>query len=155
MCKVDEFSKEKIRPLKYTLKDNPFVAPERDKFFKYIVNGCNGQLELAEEEVDKLRKWIDNISQQTARKTLRKALNENNISKNDCANVVYCLINGKAIIDSNDSDCYHQIIKQEIIERINISSEIAKDLHRTVIEYVAENLKHDPKRYNELIGGVK
>ena len=158
LCKIEKFKDEKA--FKYPpdgnwSDDNYFVYSERNVFFKYIINGCNGQLELTDEEMDKLRRWIDNLSQQTVRNTLRKVLNKNTISKHDCANAVYCLINGKTIIDSNDADCYHQIIKQEIRDKINVSNELAQNLHRIVIEYISENLKHDSKRYNELIGGVK
>ena len=156
LCKVDEFTDDKICPLNYNSDDNLFVAPERNEFFKYIITGCNGQLELTDEEVDKLKRWIDRLPDSiiVAKELFYNIVNKNSVSSEDCKRAIYCVVGGKSILNTNESN-FNAFVEQQIIEKLVVSESIAMELRKIICNYACNIVNSSSERYNIISGGVK
>ena len=121
--------------------------------------------ELTSEDADNIRNWIENL--QVGRNTkldLLGVLNaKRSLSKQHMQEILYRLAGGNDFLRyagmKTDRDAASRVIDQSIMERLSVSSQIAKEIRQQIFLYAASQIDREQlaSQYQELLqyGGVR
>ena len=168
LCKVSEFTSDQRYPFDYAAvtKENTTdkVSTRMNIFFGQILHTpVIG--ELTSEDADNIRNWIENL--QVGRNTkfdLLGVLNaKRSLSKQHMQEILYRLAGGNDFLRyagmKTDRDAASRVIDQSIMERLSVSSQIAKEIRQQIFLYAASQIDREQlaSQYQELLqyGGVR
>lgn len=168
LCKVDEF-KDKS-PYNY---NNPNAGQSalqagvaRMNFIFEKILGKPATTELATEEVDKLRTWIDGLNVTGNTKARLRSLLEgnSNLSENEKRDLLYRVVNGNDFLKhagmyagtQSARETGMREIDQRIMEMLEVSSLLAEEIRKQVFLFAADRIERMPQ-HDELLyyGGVR
>lgn len=160
LCKVEHFTDE--RPY-----EMPPIQPEYpgDWIYKRLLSGVQDGAPLSDEDVDRIKTWIDR--QETGR-AVKQMLNnallgKEPLTEDERGQMLYCLAHGRDLIRNARRDTVMpeetcKAIERQIMEEMTVSEEIAQEIRKVIILYAADGIKgkDDELQYRELlkIGGV-
>lgn len=165
LCKVDEFPEEEKKPLSYSGNDPVETlqngAPRMNVFFEKLL-GKPTDTELSDEEVDKVRTWIDslNIARNTKMRMLSVLEAKEAQELPDKRELLYRIVNGNDFLKYagtvSDREVGMRVIDQRIMEMLEVSMNLAEEIRKQVFIFAADRINRMPQ-HNELLyyGGVK
>ena len=167
LCKVDEFPKEEKKPLSYS-GNNPVEtlqngAPRMNVFFEKLL-GKPTDTELSDEEVDKVRTWIDSLDAGRITKLRLISVLEAQEKQEfpDKGELLYRIVNGNDFLKYagtvSDREVGIRVIDQRIMEVLEVSMTLAAEIRKQVFLFAAEHINAETPQYKELqyyCGGVK
>lgn len=165
LCKVDEFPKKEKKPLSYP-GNNPVETlqngvPRMNVFFEKLL-GKPTDTELSDEEVDKVRTWIDslNVARNTKMRMLSVLEAKEAQELPDKRELLYRIVNGNDFLKYagtvSDREVGMRVIDQRIMEMLEVSMNLAEEIRKQVFIFAADRINRMPQ-HNELLyyGGVK
>ena len=165
LCKVDEFPQKEKKPLAY-LGNDPVEtlqngAPRMNAFFEKLL-GKPTDTELSDEEVDKVRTWIDslNVTRNTKMRMLSVLEVEEAQELHDKRELLYRIVNGDDFLKYagtvSDREVGMRVIDQRIMEMLEVSMNLAEEIRKQIFIFAADRIDRMPQ-HSELLyyGGVK
>ena len=165
LCKVDEFPKEEKKPL--SCSGNASVETMKNgvlrmnAFFERLL-GKPTDTELSDEEVDKVRTWIDSLSVERNTKmrliSVLEAQEKQELPEK--GELLYRIVNGNDFLKYagtvSDREVGMRVIDQRIMEMLGVSMNLAEEIRKQVFIFAADRIDRMPQ-HNELLyyGGVK
>lgn len=165
LCKVDEFPKEEKKPLSYSgntpVETLQKGAPRMNVFFEKLL-GKPTDTELSDEEVDKVRTWIDSLDAGRITKLRLISVLEAQEKQEfpDKGELLYRIVNGNDFLKYagtvSDREVGMRVIDQKIMEMLEVSMTLAEEIRKQVFIFAADRINRMPQ-HNELLyyGGVK
>lgn len=171
LCRVDEFKKDEMQPFSYS---NPQVGksalqagtPRMNFLFEKLL-GKPSATELSDEEVDKIRTWIDGLNVQGKTKMQLRSVLEGagNLTMDDKRELLYRIVNGNDFLkragmyagtDSARAAGMREI-DHSIMEMLQVSALLAEEIRKQVFLFAADRIKEPESQHIELkiYGGVK
>ena len=165
LCKVDEFPKEEKKPLPCsgnasveTMKNG---VPRMNAFFEKLL-GKPTDTELSDEEVDKVRTWIDslNVERNTKMRLISVLKAQERQELPEKGELLYRIVNGNDFLKYagtvSDREVGMRVIDQRIMEMLGVSMNLAEEIRKQVFIFAADRIDRMPQ-HNELLyyGGVK
>ena len=168
LCKVDEF-KDK-QPYRY---ENPKAGkaaleaglPQMNFFFEKLL-GKPSAVEIADEEVDKIRTWIDGLGvQENNKMRLHTVLDgTEDLSEDDKGELLYRVVNGDTFLKSagmytgteSARETGMRKFDQRIMEMLEVSARLAEEIRKQIFLFAAGRIDRVPQ-HDELLyyGGAK
>lgn len=168
LCKVDEFTDKD--PYSY---NNPQAGkfalqagvPRMNFLFGKLL-GRPTESELSEEEVDKVRTWIDGLSVQGNTKTRLRSVLEGagNFAESDKKDLLYRIVNGNEFLKragmyvgtESARETGMREIDQRIMEMLGVSALLAEEIRKQVFLFAADRIDKMPQ-HEELLyyGGIR
>lgn len=171
LCQVDEFKKDEMQPLNYS---NPQVGksalqagtPQMNFLFEKIL-GNPSTTELSDEEVDRIRTWIDSLNVQGKTKMRLRSVLEGagDLTVDDKRELLYRIVNGNDFLkragmyagtDTARAAGMREI-DHSIMEMLRVSALLAEEIRKQVFLFAADRIKEPESQHIELkiYGGVK
>lgn len=168
LCKVDEFKDKKAYNYNNPEVGNPALqagTPWMNFLFEKLL-GKPTTTELSNEEVDKVRTWIDGLSVQGNTKTQLRTVLEStgNPTENDKRELLYRIVNGNAFLKragmyagtESARETGMREIDLRIMEMLEVSALLAEEIRKQVFLFAADRIDRMPQ-HDELLyyGGVR
>lgn len=165
LCKVDEFKKEDKKPLDYGKKADEALQNGSDhmnRFFSKFLGQPETQ-ELSNEEVDRIKTWIDNleVGRNTKQQLVSVLETETQLPVQDKGEVLYRIVNGNDFLryagTVADREVGMRVVDQRIMEMLEVSRLFAEEIRRQIFRFAAERINKETAQYRELLyyGDVK
>lgn len=168
LCKVDEFKDKK--PYSYNNPQAGISAlqagvPRMNFLFGKLL-GRPTESELSEEEVDKIRTWIDGLSVQGNTKTRLRSVLEGagDLAESDKRDLLYRIVNGNEFLKragmyagtESARETGMREIDQRIMEMLEVSALLAEEIRKQVFLFAADRIDRMPQ-HDELLyyGGIR
>jgi hypothetical protein len=162
LCKVDEFKKEKWKPVEH-MPPEPVESAPLDSLFRKILHGIKDGPELSQEDVDQIMVWIDRLDTGGEAKELLRDVVERKKEPpaEDRDYLLYCLVKGKSLLERSQKthmaqDALRMAADNQIMDALSVSSQLAGEVRKIVFTYGANHMEQGSEQYHELlrIGGV-
>ena len=169
LCKVEEF-KDKV-PYNYS---NPNAGQSalqagvaRMNFLFEKILGKPATAELSNEEVDKIRTWIDGLTVQGSTKARLRSVLEGtcSLTDDDKRALLYRVVNGNDFLkragmyvgSESARETGMREIDRNIMEMLQVSALLAEEIRKQVFLFAADRIKEPEAQHEELkiYGGVK
>lgn len=145
LCKIDEF-KDKHK-LNYQFSDTDLLAGTgyMNTFFEKLL-GKPEPNELSEEDIDRVRRWIDDLNVgPNAKKMLLSVLkSEMKPSENLKQDLLYRIVNGNDFLKyagtATERDAGICFIEQRIMEMLYVSKEIAEEIRKQIFLFAEQKI---------------
>ncbi len=152
LCKVTEFKKEQQKPFVYKPTDADTIQNSTscmNVFFGRIVKTDPTIGELNDEDVDRLKNWIDNLP--VGRNTKLQLLNvlnpEGKLDDLNKGEILYRLTNGNDFLKyagtKADREAACTVIDQKIMQQLDISRQLAEEVRREIFLYAASQIDRE------------
>ncbi len=168
LCKINEFKEKQ----KYYY-ENPKVGKtaleagnnQMNTFFEKLL-GKPTAVELSDEDVDKIRTWIDGLAVQGNTKVRLRTVLEGtaNLSENDKRDLLYRVVNGNDFLKragmyagtESARESGMREIDQRIMEMLQVSAMLAAEIRKQVFLFAADHINRVPQ-HDELLyyGGIR
>lgn len=153
LCKVDEFKKEQKKPLAYQAKMEQMRMEGSTAMNAFLAKllGKPTEKELSEEEVDKIRSWIDKLGVDRNTRTLLVSVLEGvgQVPANLKGELMYRLVNGNDFLKYartvSDREAGIRWFEQRIMEMLQISAILAEEVRKEVFQFAADRIQTDPQ----------
>ena len=168
LCKVDEF-KDKV-PYNYNDPNagqaTLHAGVARMNFIFEKILGKPATVELSNEEVDKIRTWIDGLNVQGSTKARLRSVLEgaDGLTENDTRDLLYRVVNGNEFLKragmyvgtESARETGMREIDRSIMEMLQVSALLAEEIRKQVFLFAAERIDKMPQ-HKELLyyGGIK
>lgn len=152
LCKVAEFKKEQQKPFVYKPTDADTIQNSTscmNVLFGRIVKTDPTIGELNDEDVDRLKNWIDNLP--VGRNTKLQLLNvlnpEGKLDDLNKGEILYRLTNGNDFLKyagtKADREAACTVIDQKIMQQLDISRQLAEEVRREIFLYAASQIDRE------------
>ena len=164
LCKVDWFEDEwkKFCP---PPPSGRISDPKMNTFFHLLLYGTIDGYELTENDVDKLKIWIERQEVNGDGKNILRTVLDNpqNITDEQRRKIVYGLLHGPALValrkNGAEPETVRNLVEQRISDTLHVRMAIAEEIRKQIFIRAAEQarVKGNDALYNELIcyGGVR
>ena len=161
LCKISFFDKPK--QFVYSPPDTS-SGSLADRIFDMLLKNSPDDTAQEAESIDQLKTWIDQqkVGYETKKLLYRMLIDKKLLSAPEKRYVLYCLAQGKHLVDevrrntisTRDSQ---EFIDRQIAESLLVSESIAQEIRKVVLLHAANEVKADRQQYRELleIGGVR
>ncbi len=162
LCKVDYFSEDK--PFVYHGTSENKTSPLTTMLFNKVLHGVNDGKELSQEEVDRIKLWIDRVDTgRTAKMLLLKVVEQKEpLTEDERCYLCYCLVKGNTLVKQWEQETNREMVQKsidiQIADQLQISEALAEEIRKNVFVYVATHIDQKNIEYrNELLyyGGVR
>ena len=162
LCKVDKFEGDGKHYEYHPPKDN--ADPKMDTFFHLMLHGTSDGYELTEEDVEKLKVWINRQDINEDGKTiLLNVLAGKGFDAENVRMVLFSLLHGKSLVALRKGGATPESVRvtvdQRVSDDLHISMAMAEEIRKQIFLCAAEQFrdKGNEVQYNELLsyGGVR
>ena len=158
LCKVDEFKKEQKKPLAYQARmDQARMegSTAMNAFLTKLLGKPSGK-ELSQEEVDRIRSWINKLGVDRNTKTLLVSVleGEGQVPTNLKGELMYRLVNGNDFLKYartvSDREAGIRWFEQRIMEMLLVSASLAEEIRKQVFCFAADKIEKPESQHEEL-----